>query len=366
MLKIKRSTRLRVLSFLLALLCLLPAAVLPCTAQATALFFPVAGRVGAAAGEKQQSIMLIPGGQPFGVRLHTEGVMVISLSEVAVGGKTVCPARQAGLRVRDVITAVGGKQVSTAEDVTAAIRASEGKPLSLTVLRGEEKKSLSLTPVKSDKNGEYACGMYIRDSASGIGTVTFVLPQSGLFGGLGHGVCDSETGALVPLSRGNVLSVKINGADRGEAGKPGELRGCFTGKRIGSLVTNCECGVFGLLSEIPAGKYPAMPMATADEVREGKATILCTLGEDGIGEYTVEISKIDHSARPTKSFTVHVTDEALLARTGGIVQGMSGSPILQNGKIIGAVTHVLVDDPTTGYGIFIENMLSHMKMRAVA
>ncbi|MBQ8351469.1 MAG: SpoIVB peptidase [Clostridia bacterium] len=311
-------------------------------------------------------MMLIPGGQPFGVRMHTEGVMVVSLSEVAVGSRTVCPAREAGVRVRDVILSVGGKKIADAEEVTAAIRASGGKPLTLEILRGEEKQTLTITPVKSDKSGEYACGMYIRDSASGIGTVTFILPESGLFGGLGHGVCDSDTGALVPLSRGNVLSVKINGAARGEAGNPGELRGSFTGRRLGSIVTNCECGVFGLLSEIPAGKYPAMPIAHADEICEGEATILCTLGDDGIGEYKVEISGIDHSARPTKSFTVHVTDEALLARTGGIVQGMSGSPIIQNGRLIGAVTHVLVDDPTTGYGIFIDNMLSRMKMREVA
>jgi stage IV sporulation protein B len=355
MLRAKHSLFLRLLSFLLLLLCLLPAALLPCSAAPLAFFFPTAGRP-AAPKTDEQTVMLVPGGQPFGVRLQTEGVMVVSLSEVVSGGKPICPARAGGMHVRDVILAVNGQAVNRAEEVTRAIHQSGGHPLSLTVLRGDERKTVTLTPTKSDKSGEYACGMYIRDSASGIGTVTFTLPDSGLFGGLGHGVCDGDTGALVPLARGQILSVTINGVQRGEAGKPGELRGCFTGRRIGSIVTNCECGVFGLLNEQPVGKYPAMPIATAAELQEGEATILCTLGDDGIGEYKVEISKIDRHAHGVKCFTVRVTDEKLLARTGGIVQGMSGSPILQNGRLVGAVTHVLVDDPTTGYGIFIENM----------
>jgi stage IV sporulation protein B len=366
MFKKQHSLPFRLLSLFLIIFCLLPAAVLPCAAQPLGFFFPVVGRPAAQGSERAPAMQLIPGGQPFGVRLQSEGVMVVSLSEVVSGGKAVCPARAGGVRVRDIILSVDGCTVKTAEEVTAAIHHASGQPLSFTVLRGGEQKRVTVTPVKSDKNGEYACGMYIRDSASGIGTVTFYMPDCGLFGGLGHGVCDSDTGALVPLSRGNVLSVAITGVERGEAGKPGELRGSFTGKRLGSLVTNCECGVFGLLTEQPTGKYPAMPIATAAALTEGEATILCTLGDDGIGEYKVEISAIDRSARGAKCFRVRVTDEALLARTGGIVQGMSGSPILQNGKIVGAVTHVLVDDPTSGYGIFIENMLSHMKMRAVA
>ena len=358
MLKNKHSTLLRTVSLLLSILCCLPMAAMPCTAQGTAFFFPAA-RPATATGDGART-MLIPGGQPFGVRLQSEGVMVISLSEVVCGGKTVQPARDAGLRVRDIIVAVNGKKIQSAEEVTQAVRQSGGAALSLSVVRDDRQLTLSLLPQKNDR-GEYACGMYIRDSASGIGTLTFILPDSGLFGGLGHGVCDSDTGALVPLSRGNVLSVEITGAVCGQAGKPGELRGSFTGQRLGCIVTNSPCGVFGLLSEQPQGKYPAMEAAHASEVREGAATILCTLGDDGIGEYTVEISRIDHSARPTKSFTVHVTDKRLLDRTGGIIQGMSGSPIIQDGKLVGAVTHVLVNDPTRGYGIFIENMLEAAK-----
>lgn len=377
----------RALALLLSLVLLCPFAVPVCAGAAapppdvageTVLPLPHEGDVGdlsfvrssfglaVAAKTDIASLRLVPGGMPFGIRVETQGVMVVGLSEVTSGGKSCRPAYEAGVRQKDILTAINGKEVATAEEATALINASGGSPLRLAVLRGDEPREFTVTPRKSDKDGRYQCGIWLRDSASGIGTVTFIDPESGLFGGLGHGVCDSDTGALVPLARGNVLSVKLSGAVKGECGKPGELCGSFTGRRLGSVVTNSECGVFGVLNRVPAGKYPAMPIATAAEVKAGEATVLCTLDEGGIGEYKVEISNIDHSARPTKSFTVHVTDETLLGKTGGIVQGMSGSPILQNGKIIGAVTHVLVDDPTTGYGIFIENMLTRMQMRAAA
>lgn len=375
----KRQFTLRCFALLLSVLLLCPfllptaagAAEVACAAPVTGgggslAFARSAFGLAVAAKTDITSLRLLPGGMPFGIRVETQGVMVVGLSEVTTDGKTCRPAYDAGVRQKDILTAINGKAVTTAEEATALIAASGGASLSLTVLRGGETKEYTVTPRKSDKDGRYQCGLWLRDSASGIGTVTFIDPENGLFGGLGHGVCDSDTGALVPLARGNVLSVKLSGTVKGESGNPGELRGSFTGRRLGSVVTNSECGVFGVLTQVPAGKYPAMPVAAAAEVKAGEATVLCTLDGDGIGEYKVEISNIDHSARPTKSFTVHVTDPALLDKTGGIVQGMSGSPILQNGKIIGAVTHVLVDDPTTGYGIFIENMLTRMQMRAAA
>lgn len=309
---------------------------------------------------------LIPGGMPFGVRLHSKGILVVGLTEINVGGKTCRPAYDGGVRKKDILLEIDGQTVSSAEEATAKIAASNGKPICLTVLRDDAQMSLTVTPQKSDKDGCYRLGLYLRDTTSGIGTVTFIDPESGLFGGLGHGVCDADTGALVPLSRGSVLSVRITGIKRGEVHAPGELRGSLGAKRMGALVTNSESGVFGVLSEVPKTDRQALPVATASEVKEGKATLLCTLGDDGIREYDMEIVNIDRGGRPTKSFTVRITDEELLSRTGGIVQGMSGSPIIQNGKIVGAVTHVLVDDPTGGYGIFIENMLSAMKMRAAA
>ena len=307
------------------------------------------------------SMRLIPGGTPFGIRVEMDGVMVVGLSEVTSGGKTCRPAAEAGVRKGDILLTVNGKEVKNAEEAGAAIAAAGEKAVTLCLRRGEEQKTVSLTPKKSDADGQYRCGIWLRDSASGIGTVTFIEPKSGLFGGLGHGVCDGDTGALVPLGRGSVLSVQLGEAVKGECGKPGELRGSFTGKRLGRLLTNSATGVFGILSDptsLSGGKYGALPVAAAKEVKEGAATVLCTTDGGAPQEYAVEIFSIDHSARPTKSFSVRVTDPTLLGKTGGIVQGMSGSPIIQNGKLIGAVTHVLVDDPTTGYGIFIENMLT--------
>ncbi len=310
---------------------------------------------------------LCPGGIPFGIRMETAGVMVVGLSEVTSGGKACRPAYEAGLRQKDIIQEINGKAVRDAASATSTITACGGKSIRFTVMRGEETKTYTVTPKKADNDGQYRCGLWLRDSASGIGTVTYIDPETGLFGGLGHGVCDSDTGALVPLSRGSVLSVKLSGAVKGEVGKPGELRGCFSGRRLGSVVTNSECGVFGVLSDIPKNLGTPVPVGHMADVCEGDATLLCTLDDGGVQAYRVEISRIDRSGeRPTKSFTVKVTDPALLEKTGGIVQGMSGSPLLQNGRLIGAVTHVLVDDPTTGYGIFIDNMLARMKMRAAA
>ena len=363
--KTKRPFSPRLLALFLSVLLLLsPTALSAASAPEELAFARGSFALSVAAKTDLTSMRLIPGGMPFGIRMQTEGVMVVGLTEVTSNGKSCRPAYEAGVRQKDILVAVGGKTVADAEEATALIAASGGKPVTLSILRGSEKKELTVTPKKSDKDGQFRCGLWLRDSASGIGTVTFVDPDNGLFGGLGHGVCDSDTGALVPLSRGSVLSVKLSGAVRGECGKPGELRGSFTGTRLGSVVTNSECGVFGVLTEAPQSAYAPMPVAAASEVKEGCATVLCTLDESGIKEYAVEISNIDHSARPTKSFTVRVTDPALLQKTGGIVQGMSGSPIIQNGKIVGAVTHVLVDDPTTGYGIFVENMLVNMPLMA--
>ncbi len=314
---------------------------------------------------KLSSLSLIPGGMPFGLRMQTKGVLVVGLSEIKCGGRSYTPAKDGGLRTRDVITEIDGNSVDDVTAVTARIGASGGKPLRLTVLREGKPLTLSVTPARSD-DGKWGCGMFIRDSASGIGTVTFLDPENGVFGGLGHGVCDAESGALIPVSRGTVLSVRISGVVKGERGKPGELRGSFSGKRLGALTENSDCGVFGVISARPEGLGEPIPVAPAAEVKAGKASIRCTLGDDGIGEYEIEIVEIDHSARPTKSFTVRVTDERLLSRTGGIVQGMSGSPIIQNGRLVGAVTHVLVDDPTSGYGIFVENMLTRMQLRVAA
>ena len=191
--------------------------------------------------------------------------------------------------------------------------------------------------------------------------MTYIVPSTGAFGGLGHGICDGESGTLVSMTRGVVSDVTVSGVQKGVSGKPGELKGYFGAEKTGTLLKNTDCGVFGVFSHIPTcSPMQALPIATPAEVKEGEAYIFCTLDGGKPCKYSVNISQIDRSATGPKCFTVKVTDPALIAKTGGIVQGMSGSPIVQNGKLIGAVTHVLINDPTTGYGIFITNMLAQM------
>ena len=297
---------------------------------------------------------LLVGGTTFGVRLFTEGVQVVGVS------KEPCPALAAGIECRDRILSINGTVTQTVEDVVKAIGASEGNPLTLVCKRGEKDLTVTLTPQR-DTSGKYHIGIWVRDHAAGIGTVTFVDPGSGAFGGLGHGICDGDTGALIPLSRGAVMEAEINGVVRGEQGNPGELKGYLSSKKIGTLLVNCDKGVFGILSPIPEDICECVEVGSRGCIHAGKATLRCALGEDSIGEYEIELSDIGNENKGTKCFAVHVTDKALIEKTGGIVQGMSGSPILQDGRLVGAVTHVLIGDPTRGYGIFIENMLSQVK-----
>jgi stage IV sporulation protein B len=297
---------------------------------------------------------LLVGGTTFGVRLFTEGVQVVGVS------KEPCPALAAGIQCRDRILSINGTVTQTVEDVVKAIGASEGNPLTLVCKRGEKDLTVTLTPQR-DTSGKYHIGIWVRDHAAGIGTVTFVDPESGAFGGLGHGICDGDTGALIPLSRGAVMEAEINGVVRGEQGNPGELKGYLSSKKIGTLLVNCDKGVFGILSPIPEDICECVEVGSRGCIHAGKATLRCALGEDSIGEYEIELSDIANENKGTKCFAVHVTDKALIEKTGGIVQGMSGSPILQDGRLVGAVTHVLIGDPTRGYGIFIENMLSQVR-----
>ncbi len=302
-----------------------------------------------------EETLLLPGGMIFGVKFFTEGVLVVGLDE---GRKS--PAFAAGVRVNDVIIKVDGVRVNDACALCDAIDATEGRQVELTCLRNGEELKLRVTPRKTE-NG-YKTGITVRDSGAGIGTVTYIDPESGLFGGLGHGICDPDTGKPMPLGRGILLGVSIGGIKKGVSGAPGEIRGSFQGGKLGAVTGNTECGIFGIYSDLPKPLYPAMKIGKRNEITEGEATILCTLDERGICEYKAELSDINRKADGGRCFTVKVTDDRLLSLSGGIVQGMSGSPIIQNGKIVGAVTHVLINDPTTGYGIFIENMLSASKM----
>jgi stage IV sporulation protein B len=307
-----------------------------------------------------QASTLIPGGIPFGVKFTTEGVLVVGFSDISTADGQKNPAREAGLRLKDVLLSLDGVPIENAAALTEAIARSGGRALEVTYRRGSgEERRTALTPV-ADESGSFRTGLYVRDSGAGIGTVTYVDPQSLCFGGLGHGICDVDTGELMPLRRGNVVGVTVSGVRRGVAGTPGEIKGYFLADKQGSLLRNSPCGVFGVYSTLPSSILceQAVPIADRAEVHDGQAHIYCTLSGNERRAYTVELSSIDRNAQGSKCFSVRVTDPALLEETGGIVQGMSGSPIIQDGKLVGAVTHVLIGDPSAGYGIFIENMLN--------
>ncbi|MEG2372641.1 MAG: SpoIVB peptidase, partial [Hydrogenoanaerobacterium sp.] len=304
--------------------------------------------------EKQ---MVAACGTPFGIKMFTEGVMVVGLSDLDTTVGSVNPAKDAGIRTGDVITRIGGKEVYSNEQVGEIVSASGGKPLKVLLKRKNTPTTVLLTPAKGSVDGCYKAGMWVRDSSAGIGTMTFYDPVSGVFGGLGHAVCDVDTGEILPLMSGEAVSVDITGCIKGETGKPGELQGSFYNERkLGSLYLNTQTGVYGTLNkELTPPKLYEISMR--QEVKASKATILTTLYGNLPREYDIMIEKVSFTdGNPTKNMVIRVTDPELLAKTGGIIQGMSGSPILQDGKLVGAVTHVFVNDPTRGFGIFAENM----------
>lgn len=303
-------------------------------------------------------MVLIPGGDVFGVKFFTKGVIVIGCTEIETEGGFINPSELSGIAKNDIINKVNGEDVNTVERLSEIVSSSDGKPLFFEYTRDGKEKSCELTPVKSKSDGKYKSGLWVRDSTAGIGTLTYYNPQTGEFAGLGHGICDVDTGELMPLLSGTVVDVDITDIIRGKSGAPGELKGSFSAVKNGKVTANTSFGVFGALDVPPDLSTKAMPAASRDEVKEGDATILANADGNGIKEYSVRLSKVDKHSDGTKCFVIEITDKELIALTGGIVQGMSGSPVIQNGKLIGAVTHVLVNDPAKGYGIFIENMLA--------
>ena len=307
-----------------------------------------------------EEIMLIPGGEPFGVRMLMDGIMVIGFGEVEGSGGHSCPAVTAGLQEGDIIREIGHEPLTDTDAFREAVQ--KGEEMLLTVLRGEETLELTLTPDYSVTEECYQTGLWVRDSTAGIGTMTYYEPATGSFGGLGHPICDPDTGELIPLASGEADAVTISGTVKGLPGLPGQLQGYFSAdEAIGTLRCNSRCGVFGTSEDVPEVK--PVPMGLKQEITLGDAVILTTVSGDTPRPYTIEITSLDFTDE-TRNMVIEVTDEELLAETGGIVQGMSGSPILQNGKLIGAVTHVFVADPAKGYAIFAETMYDYTRQTA--
>ena len=313
--------------------------------------------------EIADDLRLYPGGQAVGVALHTQGVLVVGTSDLT-GAHS--PARTAGVKPGDVITEADGRPVNSSDELTALVEASGEAPLPLTILRGENVLHLTLTPRRDGQSGKTRIGAWVRDSTAGVGTLSFygeVEPGQGQrYGALGHAITDADTQQILTVGAGEIMLADVVDVRKGQAGNPGELKGSFLkeDRVMGTIGRNNVFGIYGTMTEPPAHPlYPdGLPIGRKDAVHPGPATILCTVDAGGMREYDVEIVEVNRQSAPAqRSMVLRVTDEDLLEKTGGIVQGMSGSPIIQDGRLIGAVTHVFVNDPTMGYGLYIEWML---------
>ena len=296
-------------------------------------------------------------GTPFGMKLYTEGVLVIDMTDVETEKGNVNPAKEAGIKKGDYIVSVDGREITTNEELGAAVEASAGNEMKFEIKRNGKTKIIRFCAALSKETNSYKIGLWVRDSSAGIGTLTFYSPSTGIVCGLGHGVCDEDTEELLKLDSGELVTANIVSVQKGSSGSPGQLKGKFINRTIGAIDLNSECGIYSLLK----GKLNLSNLteiALKQEVKDGEAQLLCTVNGETPKLFSCSIKKKNSAyLSPTKNLVVTVTDEELLNLTGGIVQGMSGSPLNQNGKLIGAVTHVLVNDPTKGYGIFAENML---------
>ena len=305
-----------------------------------------------------QKQMLIPSGRTVGVTMDTKGLLVLGTGSVNGEEKKDFAPCKGILQTGDLILEANGQFMENKEMLMEAVEKSEGKAVSLLVERNGRERELSVLPMFSVADGSYKIGAWIRDSIQGIGTVTYIDPNSGSFGALGHGVYDADTDMLMDIRGGSLTAAELTGIVKGQKGKAGELTGKIDlQEKIGVVEENTETGIFGTAEELfLAGE--ALPVANRNEIRKGKAEILSDLEGKGVCSYEIEIEGFGKKeSRNHKDMTIRITDERLLQLTGGIVQGMSGSPIIQDGKLVGAVTYVLVNDPTRGYGIFIENML---------
>ncbi len=309
--------------------------------------------------EVQKPLELAVGGNLIGLRMDTDGVAVVGLSYViGENNQRSTPLENAGLAVGDRILKMNGEDVHNIDELEDIVAESEGNSISVEYVRENQTLTASIQPAKS-ADGTYKIGAWVRDSTAGIGTMTFYNPDNNTFGALGHAITDVDTGMPIQISDGNVLHCTINSVSKSERGTPGEIHGGLDrGYVMGKIYGNCESGIFGTMENAPEGSANMiLPVASKFSVSTGPATILCSLDGTTVKEYEINIEKTNTNSNSAKGLVIEITDSELLNETGGIVQGMSGSPIIQNGRLVGAVTHVFINNPTKGYGIFIENML---------
>lgn len=300
-----------------------------------------------------EGMSVVPGGEAVGISLQPDGVLVAGTADVDTSSGKQSPAKDAGLMPGDIIQKIDGNAVTLARQVLSYVE-NASDALTVEGIRGEKNTVWSVMPVSST-DGDKKIGLWVRDTVSGIGTLSFYC--DGKFGALGHPISDIDTGRFVKAAGGNIYHASIVGVDKGQKGAPGSLSGIFTGNKLGEINKNSDFGVFGTAPQPDAER---VAVAKKNEVKCTKAELRCDIGE-GVEKFEIEIVRVMPSADSTKGMVIHITDQRLLEKTGGIVQGMSGSPIIQNGRIVGAVTHVFVNDPTRGYGIFAETMLGEME-----
>lgn len=309
--------------------------------------------------------MLVACGNTIGVKLRIDGILVIGMSDVETkDGRRLIPARDGGIREGDLIIEANDKSLKSIKELVEEIDKTGGKLLKLKYKRGESYYTALITPVKAADDDKYHIGLWVRDSTAGIGTLTYYDPDTMGFGALGHGITDIDTGTLMPVKTGEILESRILSIKRSKTGVPGELKGVIEESgQLGQINSNSKFGIYGKVNEDALDKISRRmyPIALKSSIKEGPAVILSNIDGKSVEEYEIEILKVSRQNYDgSKGMVIKITDKRLLDATGGIVQGMSGSPIIQDGRIIGAVTHVLVNDPARGYGIFIENMLKCM------
>lgn len=309
---------------------------------------------------------VIPVGATIGLKLYTDGVLVVGMSEVENSKQEkVKPYEESKIQEGDRIIDVNGNAITCTSDLVESVNNSQGKSVQIKYVRENELYCEDMLPAKTNEN-EYKLGLWVRDAAAGVGTLTFYEPSTKNFAALGHGIIDVDTGKLVTISNGDITSANILSIAKGEKGEPGEIRGSLANQNsIGKVAKNTKFGIYGALSNtisLNVGRENEVPVAMREEIKIGKAKIICTLENNKREEYEIEIQKIFiNNNSDNKSMIIKITDDRLLEKTGGIIQGMSGSPIIQNGKFVGAVTHVLVNNPSMGYGIFADLMIKQMK-----
>lgn len=299
--------------------------------------------------KKLQNMDIVLGGEVVGIKLLATGVLVVGVDREDIG-----------IQVGDIILEVNDTKIESNEQLIKFVNESNGNSLNLKINRKGKEFNTSVTPNYDNLLNSYKLEMWVKDSSAGVGTITFYDKNSGKFGALGHAVTETKENYILPITSGGITETEIYSVKRGVAKVPGELKGTLINDTIGEIAGNTDKGIYGKMYDVQNINKKSIEVLPKSKIKEGKSSIFCTLDDNKVEEYTVEIQKVLLTSNGNKNMIIKITDERLLEKTGGIIQGMSGSPIVQDGKLVGAVTHVFLNDPTKGYGVFIENMIEDM------